>query len=140
MGDYMSDKKLGPRNARKSKAPVPVKITPEEAAKLAAAREQAEKEQNEERERIQLYGKSVEKMSHRQLRSELVKTIKREHAGRPPEPIPGLTIAIASIMLTVLDNTKTSIVTRTDKATGKVTLVTRLDQINTLGRLHPYPL
>lgn len=136
----MSDKThLGPRNPRKSKAPVPVKITPEEAAKIIAARQKANEEAEAERQRVQLYGKSVEKMSHRQLRSEFVKTIRREHAGRPPVAIPGLTIAIASIMLTVLDNTKTSPVFETDKD-GKPTRVARLDQINQLGRLHAYPL
>jgi hypothetical protein len=130
---------LGPRNARKSKAPVPVKITPEEAAKIIAARQQAEKEANEEAERVRLYGYAVEKMSHRQLRAELTKTIKREHVGRPPEPIPGLTIAFASVLLTVLDNTKTNLVFDTDK-NGKPTRVARLDQINQIGRLAPYPL
>jgi hypothetical protein len=135
----MSDKQKhkNPRTRQPQKlAPA---ITPEEQAKILAAREQAEKERNEEAARLQLYERSVEKMSHSQLRSELVKTIKREHAGRPPEPIPGLTIAVASIMLTVLDNTMTSSVFDTD-AKGKPTRVARMDQINKLGRLHPYPL
>jgi hypothetical protein len=127
----------GPDKRKKPVKAAP--LTPEEQAKVIAAREQAEKEANEEQARIRLYSKSVEKMSHRQLRSELVKAIKREHAGRPPEPIPGLTIAIASVMLLVLDNTKTSTVFDTDSK-GRPTRVARLDQINKLGTLHPYPL
>ena len=135
----MSEKQKhkNPRTRQPQKASAP--LTAEEQAKIIAAREQAEKEANEEAARLQLYGKSVEKMSHRQLRSELVKTIKREHAGRPPEPIPGLTVAFASVLLLVLDNTRTSPIFDTDK-NGKPTRVARLDQINQLGRLHPYPL
>lgn len=136
----MSDKQKhkNPRSRQNVKTPL-VPLTAEQKAQIEVARQQAEKEANEEAARLQLYGKSVENMSHRQLRSELVKTIKREHTGRPPEPIPGLTIAFAAVLLTVLDNTKTSPVFETDK-NGKPTRVARLDQINTLGRLHPYPL
>lgn len=135
----MSDKQKHKNPRTRHPQKLAPKVTPEEQAKILAAQEQAEKERNEEAERVRLYGYAVEKMSHRQLRSELVKTIKREHAGRPPEPIPGLTIAFAAVLLTVLDNTRTSPVFETDK-NGKPTRVARLDQINQLGRLHPYPL
>ena len=118
------------------KAPV---LTPEEQAKALAARQQAETDAKAERERVELYGKSVEKMSHRQLRSELVKTIKRKHAGRPPQPQAGLTIGLASIFLAVLDNTQTVPVFETDKK-GKPIRVARPDQINPTGKLSAYPL
>ena len=116
----MSDK----RKPQK-KAPV---LTPEEQAAVLAEKAKAAEEAKAERERVELYGKSVHKMSHRQLRGELVRTIKREHAGRPPVPQAGLTIGIASIMLAVLDNTKTV----PDKHT-------RRDQINPWGKLDSYP-
>jgi hypothetical protein len=120
----------------KKKAP---QLTPEEQAKVLAAQQAAAKEAENERERVELYGKSVEKMSHRQLRSELVKTIKREYAGKPPEPQAGMTIAFASILLTVFDNTKTSTVFETDRK-GKPTRVARPDQINPHGKLEAYPV
>jgi|SRR5882724_4934405 len=113
-------------------------LTPEEQLKVLAAQQKAAEEANAERQRIELYGRSVEKMSHRQLRGEFVRLIRREHAGKPPEPQPGLNIALASVFLTVLDNTKTSRVFETDKK-GNPTRVARPDQINPFGMLHAYP-
>jgi hypothetical protein len=122
----MSDKKPFKKNVKK--APAAVVLTAEQQAELRAALEKAAAERKAEQERLELYGKAVPKMSHRQLRGELVRTIKREHAGKPPQPQAGLTIAIASILLTVLDNTKTVV----DKRT-------RPDQINPFGVLASYP-
>lgn len=103
-------------------------LTQEQKAAALAAREKEVADAKVERERVELYGKSVEKMSHRQLRGEFVRLIKREHSGKPPEPQAGLNIALASIFLTVLDNTHTAV----EKST-------RPDQINPNGRLHAYP-
>jgi hypothetical protein len=85
-------------------------VTPEEQAKILAARAKAEEEAKAERERVELYGKNVQKMSHRQLRSELVKTIKREHfkEGGKRIPVAGEPILLATVLLAVLDNTKTA--------------------------------
>src|SRR5882672_3981809 len=83
-----------------------VELTPEQQAAVTAAFEKSVADAKAEAERIHLYGASVEKMSHQQLRRELVKTIKREYAGRPPEPQPGLNILFGTVLLTVLDNTK----------------------------------
>jgi hypothetical protein len=102
-------------------------LTPEQQAEILAAKAQAQEEAVKERERVELYGKSVEKMSHRQLAAELRKTIRREHTGRPPVPQAGLTIALASIFSIVLDSTRTSM----DKP--------RPDQINPNGRLYACP-
>jgi hypothetical protein len=60
-----------------------------------------------ERERVELYGKSLQNRSDRQIRSELKRIIRKEHAGKPPQPQAGLTILYASVLLTVLENTKT---------------------------------
>jgi len=109
----------------KKKAPA---LTPEEQAKFLADKAAAEAAAKAERERIELYGKALPNLSHRQLRSELVKTVKREYAGRPPQPQAGLTIAFATVLLAVLDNTRT--------AEKKL----RPDQINPKGKLHTYPL
>lgn len=102
-------------------------LTPEQQAEVLAAKQMAQEEAVKERERVELYGKSVEKMSHRQLSAELRKTIRREHTGRPPQPQAGLTILYASILSTILDSTRTSM----DKP--------RPDQINPNGRLYAYP-
>ena len=59
-------------------------LTPEQQAAVLAQIEKTRADAKAERERIELYGKNVEKMSHKQFRGELVRTIKREHAGRPP--------------------------------------------------------
>jgi hypothetical protein len=102
-------------------------LTAEEQAKILADRAQAEADAKAEAERILLYGASVEKMSHNQLRGELQRAIKREYAGKPPEPQPGLTIALSTVLLTVLDNTIT--------AEKKL----RPDQVNPFGVLSSYP-
>ena len=116
-------------NDKKNRQKKPqVVLSAEDLVAQQAAREKAQAEQKAERERIDLYGKATNKMSHRQLRSELVKTIRREYAGKPPEPQAGLTIAFATILLTVLDNTKT----------GETRL--RDDQKNPFGKLSAYPL
>jgi len=121
MSKPVSDKK----NFKKSKA---APLTAEEQAQIRADLAKRQAEEKAERERIEVYGKSVPKMSHRQLRGELVRAIKREHAGRPPEPIAGLTIAWSTVLLAVLDNTKTVV--------GKHT---RPDQVNPWGKLDSYP-
>lgn len=118
----MSDK----QNRFKKQAPA---LTVEEQATQKAARLKAAEELEKERQRIELYGKSVEKMSHRQLRAELKKAIKREHAGRPPEPQAGLPIAFATIFLNVLDNTVTSPIFETH-ANGAPKRMARFDQLN----------
>lgn len=126
----MSDKPKhkNPRVPSQKRFQKAVPVSPEEQAKILAAQQKAAEEAAKERERVELYGKAVEKMSHRQLRSELVKSIKREYAGRPPEPQAGLTIALSTIFLAVLDNTKT----------GERNL--RPDQINPRGKQSAYPL
>jgi len=107
------------------KAPV---LTPEEQAKVLADKQAAAAEAEKERQRIELYGKAVPKMSHRQLRGELRRLIKREYSGKPPQPQAGLNIALGTIFLTVLENTKTVVEKHT-----------RPDQINPFGVLHTYP-
>ena len=84
--------------------------SPEQLAAAKAAAEKAEADAKAERERIALYGKAVEKMSHRQLRSELTKTIRREHfkEGGKKLPVAGLTITFGTVLLAVLDNTRTA--------------------------------
>jgi hypothetical protein len=121
----MSNKSQANKKAFRKQAPV---LTPEEQAKFLAEKQAAELAAKQETERVELYGKNVGLMSHRQLRSELVKTVKREYAGRPLEPTPGLTIAFASVLLTVLDSTQTVV--------GKYT---RKDQINPFGVLASFP-
>jgi len=75
-------------------------------------------------------------MSHRQLRAELVRIADR---GKTKEGINGgLENAIASALLVVLDNTKTSPVFEF-KPDGTPKRVARLDQINQLGRMASYP-
>lgn len=125
----MSDKKphKNPKGKHQFKKLAPV-LTPEEKAAIIAAQAKAAEEAKAERERVELYGKSLGKMSHRQLRGELRRTIRREHAGKPPEPQAGLTIAWAAVLLAVLDNTHTVVEKRT-----------RPDQINPFGKLASYP-
>jgi len=127
----MSDKpnyQKQPRKFEKPKKLAPV-LTLEEQAAVLAARVKAEAEAKAERERIELYGKSLPKLSHRQLQGELRRTIKREYAGKPPQPQAGINILLASILSTVLDNTKTV------PWKGM-----RRDQVNPNGCLHSYPL
>lgn len=123
----MSDKKphKNPKRHLQKQAPV---LTLEQKAALLAAREKAVADEKAERERVELFGKSVEKMSHRQLRGELKRLIRREYSGKPPVANAGLTIGLGAILLTVLDNTKTV----PDKHT-------RPDQINPNGHLQSYP-
>lgn len=124
----MSNKKRFEKHPRKTAKTPAVVLSPEEQAKLLAAREKAATEEKAERERIELYGKCVPKMSHRQLRGELRRVIKREYAGKPPEPQAGLNIALGTILLAVLENTHTAEPRKY-----------RLDQINQAGRLHFSP-
>ena len=98
------------------KAPV---LTQEEQAAVLAEVKKRQEDAKVERERIELYGKSLHKMTDRQVQKELKKVIRREYSGKPPAPQAGLTIALATILSTVLENTKT-------------------DQ-NPNGRLHSYP-
>lgn len=77
-----------------------VVLTPEQIAE----RELAAKL---EAERLEKYEHFLETSSHRQLRGELRRTIKREYAGKPPQPQAGLTISLATVLLAVLDNTRT---------------------------------
>ena len=102
----MSDKKPQHRKPFKQAA-IP---TPEEQAAILAAKQKAAEEAKAERERVELYGKAVEKMSHLQLRRELVKTIRREHfkEGGKRVPVAGQTILLSTVLLAVLDNTKTA--------------------------------
>jgi hypothetical protein len=101
----MGDSKKGKHTNRLAKKNV--ELTPEQQAAALQAAETKRAEQKAEQERLRLYGAALETMSHRQLRRELTKTIRREYAGRPPEPQAGLTIALGTILLTVLDNTQT---------------------------------
>ena len=96
-----------PNRQKKVKLP---SLTPEQQATVLAAREKALADAKAERERVELYGKNVEKMSHKQLRGELHRTIKREHfkEGVKRVPIAGEPIMVATILLAVLDSTRTS--------------------------------
>jgi hypothetical protein len=128
----MSDKKPHKNKDKRQlqkKAPI---LTPEEQAAQLAAMQKAAEEREAERQRVELYGKNVEKMSHRQLRGELRRTIRREYSGKPPVPNAGLTIALGSILLTVLDNTKSVPVLEGGRRLRK-------DQINPFGVLESYP-
>lgn len=134
----MGDSKQKPYKKHSKPKPKKIELTPEQQVAAAAARALQVAAEAVERERVELYGKNVKVMSHRQLRRELAKTIKREYSGRPPEPQAGLNILFGTVLLAVLDRTITSPVFEADKD-GKPTRVARLDQINQLGRLHPYP-
>jgi len=103
-------------------------MTPEQQAEFLAAKAKADAEAKAERERIELYGKMMPSLSHRQLQGELRRTIKREHSGKPPQPQAGLTILYASVLSTILDNTKTV------PWKGM-----RRDQVNPFGVLESYP-
>lgn len=96
-------------NQKRKKVNLPT-LTPEQIAANKAVAEKALADEKAERERVELYGKSVGKMSHRQLRSELTKTIRREHfkEGGKKLPVAGLTITFGTVLLAVLDNTRTS--------------------------------
>jgi len=110
--------------APKSKTPKVV-LTPEQIAE----RNEAAKV---EAKRLEVYENFLSEASHRQLQGEFKRTIRAEHFKEPGKktktPIPGLTIAFATVLSAVLDNSKT--------------LETRLrpNQINPKGKLHAYPL
>lgn len=110
----MSDK-----NQHKKPLKRGVILTEEQKAQALADLNKRQADEKAERQRVELYGRSLPKLSHNQLRKELVKTIKREYSGKPPQPQAGLTIALASILLTVLENTNTP--------------------QNPQGKLHSYP-
>jgi hypothetical protein len=111
-------------NQKRKKVNLPTS-TPEQIAANKAAAEKAEAEAKAERERVELYAKSAEKMSHRQLSAELKKTVRREHVkeGGKRVPVAGLTIAFATILSAMLDNTSTSPVTEDGRRLRK-------DQLN----------
>lgn len=95
------------KHGKKPKQKQTATLTPEEREAALAAHVKKQAEEKAERQRLELFGKSVEKMSHRQLRGELVRTIKREHAGKPPIPQAGLTILYSTVLLALLENTQT---------------------------------
>lgn len=130
----MSEKNPNQKRHKK-KAP---QLTEEQKQVVLAAAAKVAEDQKKEQERLNAYGANVKTMSHRQLVGELHRTIRREHAGKPPQPIAGLTIAFATVLHNVLVNTRTSRVFEADED-GKPTRVARLDQINQLGRLYAYP-
>jgi hypothetical protein len=133
MGDLKKAKHQN-RHVKPKKA----ELTPEQQAEVNAAFAKAEADAKAEAERIHLYGASVQKMSHRNLVSELKGVIRREYAGRPPEPQAGLTIAFGTVLLTVLENTKTPSAVFETNEDGTPKRVGRLDQINQLGHLSHY--
>lgn len=82
-------------------------LTPEEQVAVLAEVKKKQEEAKAERERVELYAKSLPDLSHRQLVGEFKRLIRREYTGKPPAPQAGLTIALGSILLTVLENTQT---------------------------------
>lgn len=124
MSEKTNSKSQQRRHQIQKKAPA---LTPEQLAAVLVEFQKKVAEAKAERERVELYGKSTKHMSHRQLRGELHRAIRREHTGKPPEPQAGLTILLSTILLTVLDNTET----------GETRL--RRDQINPFGKLAAYP-
>lgn len=115
----MSDRKqhVSDRNHKKHQKLAPA-LTLEQQALVLVAWKKAQEEAKAERERIELFGKSLFKLSHRQLQGEL-RRMKREYVGKPPQPQSGLNIALASILSLVLENTNTP--------------------TNPLGKLQAYP-
>lgn len=127
----MSDTKN--RKPAKSK---PAPLTPEEQAKVIAARETAAAEQKAERERVELFGKSVQGMSHRSLVKTLDRLIKRERVKtgvKAYENLPGLTVAFGVVLKNVLVNTQTPTNVFEADQDGRPTRVARMDQMNLLG-------
>lgn len=103
-----------------------VERTPEEIAAIAIKRAEIDLAAKQRVEELQAYEDRVESMSHRQLRGEFRRMIRAEHAGKPPVPQPGLNIAYATVMLTVLENSETM-----DRRL-------RRDQVNPVGkRMYP---
>lgn len=108
-------------------------LTDEEKKALAKAKADARAADRKVAEEL---APQIPSMSHRQLRGHLVRISNR---GRGKEGfLPSLDAALATVCLTVLDNTKTSPVFEM-KADGTPTRVARLDQINRLGRMAAYP-
>jgi hypothetical protein len=75
----------------------------EASAQLKAAQQAS---RQAAREAAELYGKRLPSLSHRQLCSELKRTIRQERNGKN-QFNPGLTIAFATVLSTVLENTNT---------------------------------
>lgn len=98
------------KNPRTRQHPKPAPVaSPEEMAAALVAKAKAEAEAKAERERLELYFKMLPKLSHNQLRGELRRTVRRESVkeGNKRIPVAGLTIAFATVLSAVLDNTKT---------------------------------
>lgn len=94
-------------------------LTAEQKTQVLADVKKRQEEAKAERERVELYGRSLPRLRHHQLVKELKKVVRREYAGKPPQPQAGLTIALGAILLTVLENTNTP--------------------ENPFGKLHTYP-
>jgi len=75
-------------------------------AELKAIREARAKAREEDRARANVLEAKVGGMSHRQLRGELNRKIKRDKTKEGY--MPGLDLALATVFLTVLDGTKTT--------------------------------
>lgn len=84
-------------------------LTPEEIKVRVEARARRDAEYKAEQERLQLYGAALEKMSDQGLRAELRRAIRRERIKVEGKMAynPGLTIAFATVLATVFENTKT---------------------------------
>ena len=99
-----------------------------------------QKTKKEEREKDLVAARDLEKrlphLSHHQLRSELKRIARDERTGKGSFR-PSLRIAFATVLLTVLDSTKTTPLFETNKGKARTA---RPDQINPNGRLHAYPL
>lgn len=119
----------------------PAPLTPEEQAKVIAAREAAAVEAKNEAERLNLYGANIQGMSHRALVSTITKMVKRESVKtgvKTYEGIPGLTSAWGIVLLSTLVNVKTPSNVFESDADGRPTRVARMDQMNELGALAHY--
>ena len=119
-------------NEKRNKKPVkPAKVTltPEQQAAAKEASEKAAAEAKAERERVELYGKSVEKMSHRQLSAELKKTVRRDShfkEGGKRHPVAGLTITFVDDFSAPRWRTPARLKSRTMVAASAKTNSTRL--------------
>lgn len=132
----MSDKRQHPNNFGKPAKSKPASLTPEEQAKVIAAREAAAVEAKNEAERLKLYGSNVEGMSHRALVKTLDRLIKRERIKtgvKVYENLPGLTVIFGVVLKNVLVNTKTPTNVFESDRDGRPTRVARMDQMNLLG-------
>jgi hypothetical protein len=99
-----------------------------------------QKAKKEEREKDLVTARELDErlphLSHHQLRGELRRIARGERTGKGSFR-PSQRIAFATVLLTVLDTTKTTPLFETNK--GKARMA-RPDQINPNGRLHAYPL